>query len=166
MPIREPLDAVFAQKYGLYLVCVGQCVTQLSRESLRLQIFRVCRKLSQAKIPGRFRAIPANLLLSAIQCESSSKPLILHAPPPSRARAYHWVSSLTAYILIAFVLSVKCRCPSLRRLWLFSNRIAAMEGLHHCGALCELWLHDNRITAVAGVQSLVHLQVRGMIWWQ
>ncbi|CAN0451345.1 unnamed protein product, partial [Hapterophycus canaliculatus] len=53
-------------------------------------------------------------------------------------------------------------CPSLRRLWLFSNRIAAMEGLHHCGALRELWLHDNRITAVAGVQSLVHLQNLGL----
>lgn len=52
-----------------------------------------------------------------------------------------------------------CRCPSLRRLWLFSNRITVMEGLHHCGALRELWLHDNRITAAAGMQSLVHLQV-------
>ncbi|CAM9831568.1 unnamed protein product, partial [Laminaria digitata] len=53
-------------------------------------------------------------------------------------------------------------CPSLRRLWLFSNRISTMEGLHHCGALRELWLHDNGITTVTGVQSLVHLQTLGL----
>ena len=58
-----------------------------------------------------------------------------------------------------FLASVLTRCPSLRRLWLFSNHITAMEGLHHCGALRELSLHDNGITTVAGVQSLVHLQV-------
>lgn len=60
---------------------------------------------------------------------------------------------------VAFLASVSARCPSLRRLWLFSNHIARMEGLHHCGALRELWLHDNSITTIAGVQSLVHLQV-------
>lgn len=51
------------------------------------------------------------------------------------------------------------RCPSLRRLWLFSNRITLLEGLHYCGALQELLLHGNRITKVIGLESLVHLQV-------
>lgn len=56
------------------------------------------------------------------------------------------------------------RCPSLRRLWLFSNRIAVAEGLHHCGALRELWLHDNKITKATGLESLVHLQVKNSVY--
>lgn len=52
------------------------------------------------------------------------------------------------------------RCPALRRLWLFSNRITVMEGLHHCGDLRELWLHGNRIAVTGGLESLVHLKVQ------
>lgn len=75
---------------------------------------------------------------------------LLFAPPPLDVAISDKYPSL---------LSRLRRCPSLRRLWLFSNRIAVMEGLHHCGGLRELWLHDNRITAAAGLKSLVHLQV-------
>ena len=41
-------------------------------------------------------------------------------------------------------------CPRLRKLWLFQNRITAINNLQAVPELEELWLQANQITRLAG----------------